>query len=183
MEDDIKYEICLLLHSLCDYILRFRIEAIANFSTSFVENIQRDQKKRYTELKESKLPSAVMAKKTKEFRCGAKDQMQYIVKFKDEESAQIDLTDDIKTSLASFHEKLNKIAQIKPRPVEEKAPEVEEKSLVTKVFRTLFFPDYNNGKSIDDGHSEEITEKLNEIENSTPSDAFLSKSFSAILRI
>ena len=60
---------------------------------------------------------------------------------------------------------------------------MEEKSLVTKVFRTLFFPDYNNGKSIDDGHSEEITEKLNEIENSTPSDAFLSKSFSAILRI
>lgn len=181
MEDDIKYEICLLLHSLCDYLLRFRIEAIANFSTSFVENIQRDQKKRYTELKESKLPSALMAKKTKEFRCGAKDQMQYIVKFKDEESQLINLNEDIKTSLTSFHEKLNKIAQIKPRPVEEKAAEVEEKSLVTKIFRTLFFPEYNNGKTIDDGHAEEITEKLNEIE-SAPPDAFLSK-FSLILII
>jgi hypothetical protein len=117
-----------------------------------------------------------MAKKTKEFRCGAKDQMQYIVKFKDEESAQLDLNEDIKTSLTAFHEKLNKIAQIKTRPAEEKPPEVEEKSVVTKIFKTLFFPEYPvNGKSIDSAEHEEITEKLNEIQESTPADQFLSK--------
>lgn len=182
MEDDIKYEICLLLHSLCDYLLRFRIEAISNFSTSFVEILQKDQKKRYTELKESKLPSAVMAKKTKEFRCGAKDQMQYIVKFKDEESSQLDLDEEIKTSLTAFHGKLNKIAQIKPRPAEEKPPEPEEKSVVTKIFRTLFFPEYTNGKTIDsaDSHAEEINEKLNEIETA-PNDTFISKLILTIL--
>lgn len=177
LEDDIKYEICLVLHSLCDYILRFRIEAIANFSTSFIDQVQKDQKKRYTELKESKLPSAVMAKKTKEFRCGAKDQMNYIVRFKDEESSMLDLNEEIKSSLTAFHEKLNKITQIKQRAIEEKAPEPEEKSMVSKIFTTLFFPEYSNGKSIDsaEGHVEEITEKLAELEELPPAEPFLSK--------
>lgn len=182
LEDDIKYEICLVLHSLCDYLLRFRIEAIANFSTSFIDEVQRDQKKRYTELKESKLPSAVMAKKTKEFRCGPKDQMNYIVRFKEEESSMLDLNEDIKTNLTAFHQQLNKITQIKQRAVEEKAPEPEEKSMVAKIFTTLFFPEYSNGKSIDsaEGHVEEITEKLNELQEAPPAEAFMSKFFSSL---
>ena len=146
LEDDIKYEICKLFHSLCDYLLRYRIEAITNFSAGIVSEIQSDQKKRYNELKESPLPNAIIAKKTKEFRCQARDQMMQLVTFK---ATNLDLADSIKEAMQTFHEKLNKVAQIKERPVEE-APvdDSENKSLMAKVFKTLFYPD-NSLKSLE----------------------------------
>lgn len=144
LEDEIKYEICKLLHSLCDYILRFRVEAIVSFSSEYVREIQTDQKKRYNELKESSLPSAIMAKKTKEFRCPARDQMQALVNFKSS-SHSIDLAEEIKSILSDFHQSLNKICQIKERDEEEIVAKDDEgsKSFLGKVVKLLFSSEYS----------------------------------------
>jgi hypothetical protein len=140
LHDDIKYEICRLFNSLCDYILRYRIESIISFSSDIVKEVQVDQKKRYNELKESFLPSAVMARKTKEFRCPVKDQMHALVNYKSPENSQIDLLDDIKDSLQIFHELLNKACQIKERSEEEVDSPDSHKSngVVAKMVKFLF---------------------------------------------
>ncbi|CAG7718978.1 unnamed protein product, partial [Allacma fusca] len=49
--------------------LRHRVEAIVAFSHDYVGEVQTDQLRRYNEIKQSDLPSAVAAKKTREFRC------------------------------------------------------------------------------------------------------------------
>jgi hypothetical protein len=158
LEDDIKYEICRLFHSLCDYLLRYRIEAITNFSAEIVSEIQQDQKKRYNELKESTLPNAIIAKKTKEFRCQARDQMNQLVTYK---STNLDIAETIKESMQSFHEKLNKVAQIKERTVEEAVvDDSENKSLASKVFKVLFFPDHSkNVEAIEAAPLEQSSEE------------------------
>jgi hypothetical protein len=169
LEDDIKYEICKLFHSLCDYLLRYRIEAITNFSAEIVSEIQSDQKKRYNELKESTLPNAIIAKKTKEFRCQARDQMMQLVRFK---ASNLDLDENIKETMESFHKKLNKVAQIKERTIEEIiVDDSENKSLVNKIVKVLFFPD-NNIKTQEEFES--ITEELSVEENK---ETFTSKYF------
>lgn len=140
LQDEIKYEICCLLNSMCDYILRFRIESVVCFSSDYVQELQSDQKKRYNELKASVLPSAIMAKKTKEFRCPAKDQMHALVNYKAYENSQIDLSDDIKNKLQSFHDILNSACHIKERGGEEDPDANNQKSngVVSKVFNFLF---------------------------------------------
>lgn len=143
LEDEIKYEICMLLHSLCDYVLRFRVEAVVNFSSSYVNEIQSDQKKRYNELKESSLPSALMAKKTKEFRCPARDQMQALVNFKSS-SHHIDLSEEIKTKLIDFHSSLNQICQIKKRDEEKlNDNQADNSGFVSKIVKVLFSNEYS----------------------------------------
>ena len=44
-----------------------------------MKTIQQDQLRRYVEIKQSDMPSAVAAKKTKEFRCPPRDQMNTIL--------------------------------------------------------------------------------------------------------
>lgn len=109
LEDDIKYEICCFFHSLCDLMLRYRVEAITSFSNDVVAEIQVDQKKRYNELKESVLPNAIIAKKTREFRMQARDQMLQLVSYK---STNLELADHIKESMQSFHEILNQLSRL-----------------------------------------------------------------------
>ena len=140
LHDEIKYEICRLLNSMCDYLLRFRIESVISFSSDFVKELQTDQKRRYNELKASTLPSAIMAKKTKEFRCPAKDQMHALVNFKASENAQIDLSEDIKGNLESFHQLLNKACQIKERSEEDTSDQDSQKNkgFLSRAFKFLF---------------------------------------------
>ena len=146
LEDEIKYELCKLFHSMCDYILRFRVEGLIAFSAEYVANLQADQKKRYNELKESILPSALMAKKTREFRCPARDQMNALVNFKANESRLIDLSEEIKESLSSFHAELNRITQIKERVEEENGNLDSEgsKNILVKTFKVLFLGNDTN---------------------------------------
>ena len=132
-----------MLHSLCDYVLRYRVESIVNFSSEFVREVQVDQKKRYAELKESSLPSAIIAKKTREFRCTARDQMLALVNYKSPDNASLDLAEEIKSKLQDFHSKINTVAQIKERPDEEvnKDDSENSKSALAKVFKILFLPE------------------------------------------
>jgi ryanodine receptor 2 len=162
IEEEIKYELCNFLHSICDYVLRYRIEAIVSFSSEFVSRIQTDQKKRYIELKESNLPSAIMAKKTKEFRCPASDQMQSIVRFKSEESASIDLPHEITSKLSEFHEKLNKLNQIKERIEDDESQNDKNasKNIITEVFKVLFVSQYSD-RNLDNEQFEKINEENN----------------------
>lgn len=66
---------CYVLHHVCDIQLRHRVESIIAFSADFVGDLQSDQLRRYTEIKQSDLPSAIAAKKTKEFRCPPREQV------------------------------------------------------------------------------------------------------------
>lgn len=85
MAEGAKLQMCYLLHHLCDIQLRHRVESIIAFSHDFVGDLQTDQLRRYIEIKQSDLPSAVAAKKTKEFRCPPREQMNAILsKFKNE---------------------------------------------------------------------------------------------------
>lgn len=79
MAEGAKLQMCYVLQHLCDIQLRHRVEYIISFSHDFVSEIQGDQIRRYTEIKQSDLPSAVAAKKTKEFRCPPRDQMNIIL--------------------------------------------------------------------------------------------------------
>lgn len=148
LDDDVKYEICKLLHSLCDYILRYRVEAIVSFSSEFVKLIQSDQKRRYNELKESTLPSAIMARKTKEFRCPARDQMQALVNFKSSDSKTLDISEDIKSQLSVFHSSLNRLVQIKERDLDEgdSSNEKDTKGFISKTLSFIFSTEYYNSQ-------------------------------------
>lgn len=148
LDDDIKYEICKLLHTLCDYILRYRVEAIVSFSSDFVKKIQSDQKRRYNELKESTLPSAIMAKKTREFRCPARDQMQALVNFKSSDSKTLDISDDIKFQLQVFHQNLNRLVQIKERDQDDgdNMNDQDSRGIIGKTFSFIFSREYYNSQ-------------------------------------
>jgi hypothetical protein len=154
LDDEIKLELCRLLHILCDYILRYRIESLISFSIDFVSSVQSDQKRRYHELKQAILPSAVMARKTKEFRCPARDQMQSIVKFKTNANA-VDIDDQIKTNLINFHGLLNNLTRIKTDDddmdddcVHDLATNNDKANgFLNKLFRLLFYSDHYDSVS------------------------------------
>lgn len=82
MAEGAKLQMCFLLHHLSDVQLRHRVESIVAFSHDFVGDLQADQLRRYIEIKASDLPSAIAAKKTREFRCPPREQMNAILGFK-----------------------------------------------------------------------------------------------------
>lgn len=83
MAEGAKLQMCYLLNHLSDLQLRHRVECIVAFSQNFVGDLQADQIRRYIEIKASDLPSAIAAKKTREFRCPPREQMNAILGFKD----------------------------------------------------------------------------------------------------
>ncbi|XP_043461888.1 ryanodine receptor isoform X4 [Leptopilina heterotoma] len=90
MAEGAKLQMCYLLHHLNDIQLRHRVESIISFSHDFVGELQADQLRRYIEIKQSDLPSAVAAKKTREFRCPPREQMNAILNFKNLEEDDSD---------------------------------------------------------------------------------------------
>lgn len=108
MAEGAKLQMCYLLHHLCDIQLRHRVESIIAFSHDFVGDLQADQLRRYVEVKQSDLPSAVAAKKTREFRCPPREQMNAILSFKnmEEDDENSPCGDDLRVKLSGFHEKL-----------------------------------------------------------------------------
>ena len=146
VDDEVKLELCNLLHSVCDYLLRYRIESIISFTVEFVSNLQSDQKRRYIHLKEATLPSAIMAKKTKEFRCPARDQMQTLIKFKGDEAEKTEIDDNLKFCLTNFHELFNNLMRIREieKTEEDIVDNANSRSFINKLFRLLFYSDYEN---------------------------------------
>ncbi|CAF5091540.1 unnamed protein product, partial [Rotaria magnacalcarata] len=116
LDEPVKLQLCHILQHLCDYQLQYRIEGIIAFSEDFVGRLQADQKRRYQVLKELSLPPAIMARKTREFRCPPKDQMQALINFKEDLTDGTlfneDIEDEIKEMLKDFHSTLVTIQQI-----------------------------------------------------------------------
>lgn len=109
MAEGAKLQMCYLLQHLCDIQLRHRVESIIAFSLNFVGDLQTDQLRRYIEIKQSDLPSAVAAKKTREFRCPPREQMNAILSFKnieEEEKENCPLGDELCEKMNDFHGKL-----------------------------------------------------------------------------
>uniref|UniRef100_A0A158P902 Ryanodine receptor 44F n=1 Tax=Angiostrongylus cantonensis TaxID=6313 RepID=A0A158P902_ANGCA len=77
LDEHVKIQIVNIIDHLCDIQLRHRIESLIGFTDGFVGELQRDQCKRYMEIKQTDMPPAEAAKKTKEFRCPPKEQMDF----------------------------------------------------------------------------------------------------------
>ncbi|CAF3538671.1 unnamed protein product [Rotaria sordida] len=116
LDEPVKLQLCHVLQHLCDYQLQYRVEAIIAFSEEFVGRLQSDQKRRYSVLKESSLPPALMAKKTREFRCPPKDQMQALMDFKRDSDETTfgheDMQEEIKDMLKNFHSTVLVLQQV-----------------------------------------------------------------------
>ncbi|XP_043197981.1 ryanodine receptor-like isoform X5 [Amphibalanus amphitrite] len=111
MAEGCKLQICYLLHHLYDIQLRHRVESIVAFSHDYVGELQRDQLRRYVDIKQSELPSSVTARKTKEFRCPPREQMNSILSFKNLENIDPDdvsVGDDLIQQMKDFHDVLMK---------------------------------------------------------------------------
>ena len=128
MAEGAKLQMCYLLHHLNDIQLRHRVESIIAFSHDFVGDLQSDQLRRYIEIKQSDLPSAVAAKKTREFRCPPREQMNAILSFKnmdfEEDPENIPCGEDLIGRMNEFHNNL--MSYVSLHALQEAADALEE---------------------------------------------------------
>lgn len=120
LAEGVKLEICRLLHHLWDGQLRHRVESIVSFSTDYLGDIQNDQLRRYVELKQSDLPTAIAAKKSREFRCPPREQMNAILGFKnleEEDKENCQIPEDLTVPLTDFHDEF--ISKLLSKTVDE----------------------------------------------------------------
>lgn len=168
MAEGAKLQMCYLLHHLSDIQLRHRVESIIAFSHDFVGDLQADQLRRYIEIKQSDLPSAIAAKKTREYRCPPREQMNAILSFKDLEADDIENCPcgvELKDGFLSFHEKF--LAKVSMTVLQEPEPEEPEEEVKPSTF-AKFYNLINAVKDI-----EENVEVLpEEPEKKTPEELF-----------
>uniref|UniRef100_A0A914BY34 Uncharacterized protein n=1 Tax=Acrobeloides nanus TaxID=290746 RepID=A0A914BY34_9BILA len=82
LAEGVKLQLVNILDHICDIQLRHRIESMVSFTEGFVGDLQQDQCQRYLDIKQSDMPPAEAAKRTKEFRCPPKEQMFRLLKCK-----------------------------------------------------------------------------------------------------
>nr|BAA04212.1 ryanodine receptor homologue [Drosophila melanogaster] len=169
MAEGAKLQMCYLLHHLYDTQLRHRVESIIAFSHDFVGDLQTDQLRRYIEIKQSDLPSAVAAKKTKEFRCPPREQMNQILCFKnlepdDQDNCTCGL--ELRGRLGDFHDSLMQKVSLnalqEPDGVEGTAIEEVKTGPITKIYNFI-----NTVKELEEGPKE-----VEEPEKKTPEEVF-----------
>ncbi|XP_069116591.1 ryanodine receptor-like isoform X2 [Argopecten irradians] len=123
LDEPVKLEMCRILQHLCNLQLRHRVESIVSFSDEFVGDCQNDQLRRYQEIKQSNLSSAVTARITKEFRCPPHEQMRNLLAFKTEEDADPNMPcpcrEDLKDRLTTFHANLLQHCSMPSKPEDE----------------------------------------------------------------
>lgn len=130
MAEGAKLQMCYLLQHLNDIQLRHRVEYIVAFSHDFVGDLQADQLRRYIEIKQSDLPSAVAAKKTREYRCPPREQMNAILSFKnleEDDPDNIPCGEDLISTMNEFHSSLMTSVSLSAlQDAQEAIQEVEE---------------------------------------------------------
>jgi ryanodine receptor 2 len=146
IHEDVKLELCKLIHHMCDVQVRHRVESIVSFAYGYMGDLQADQLRRYIEIKQSDMPSAVAAKKTKEFRCPPREQMNTILSFKKIEDAE-ELEEHacnqaLRDRMTEFHDGLMSVMSIASLEAEDieipSADEVAEKpSLLASFTKSL----------------------------------------------
>ncbi|XP_064602338.1 ryanodine receptor 2-like [Liolophura sinensis] len=140
LAEDVKLELCHILQHICDCQLRHRVESIVAFADDFVGESQNDQLRRYIEIKQADLPSAITAKKTREFRCPPHAQMKALLAFKveeEEEEKQSPCREDMKESLRCFHSDLLRHCTIPTIQEPEKTQDVVAEEKTTSVSEKL----------------------------------------------
>ncbi|XP_026840889.1 ryanodine receptor isoform X9 [Drosophila persimilis] len=170
MAEGAKLQMCYLLHHLYDTQLRHRVESIIAFSHDFVGDLQTDQLRRYIEIKQSDLPSAVAAKKTKEFRCPPREQMNQILCFKNLESDDQDNCTcglELRGRLGDFHDSLMQkvsLNALQEPDGTESGTAIEEIKTgpITKIYNFI-----NTVKELEEGPKE-----VEEPEKKTPEEVF-----------
>ncbi|KRG04786.1 ryanodine receptor isoform X8 [Drosophila mojavensis] len=169
MAEGAKLQMCYLLHHLYDTQLRHRVESIIAFSHDFVGDLQTDQLRRYIEIKQSDLPSAVAAKKTKEFRCPPREQMNQILCFKNLEADDQDNCTcglELRSRLSEFHDSLMQKVSLnalqEPDGTETNAIEEIKTGPITKIYNFI-----NTVKELEEGPKE-----VEEPEKKTPEEVF-----------
>ena len=94
LAEGVKIQLCNILDHMCDIQLRHRIESLISFCEGFVADLQQDQCRRYMEIKQTDMPPAEAAKRTKEFRCPPKEQMFRLLNCKTKEDNSNMLLDE-----------------------------------------------------------------------------------------
>nr|KAG5704413.1 hypothetical protein BaRGS_024268 [Batillaria attramentaria] len=109
-DDDLHHLLCLLAPNVFDQEHLRNPSGFGLVSMKLDEPVKlEDQLRRYNEIKNADLPSAVTAKKTKEFRCPPREQMRKLLMFRNEEIEDTDdcpCREDIRESLRQFHSSL-----------------------------------------------------------------------------
>ncbi|KIH62211.1 RIH domain protein [Ancylostoma duodenale] len=106
LAEQVKIQLVNIIDHLCDIQLRHRIESLVGFTEGFVGELQQDQCKRYMEIKQTDMPPAEAAKKTKEFRCPPKEQMFRLLKCKVKDEKEDFLEDDVEYDQCPMAENL-----------------------------------------------------------------------------
>ncbi|KAL0274261.1 UNVERIFIED_CONTAM: hypothetical protein PYX00_006731 [Menopon gallinae] len=144
MAEGAKLQMCYVLHHVCDIQLRHRVESIIAFSSDFVGELQSDQLRRYTEIKQSDLPSAIAAKKTREFRCPPREQMNAILGFKnleEDDTENCPCGVELREKLNNFHAQL--MSQVSLSALQEATDITEEEvqsekpTVLKKMFKFI----------------------------------------------
>uniref|UniRef100_A0A914X500 RIH domain-containing protein n=1 Tax=Plectus sambesii TaxID=2011161 RepID=A0A914X500_9BILA len=94
LAEGVKIQVCQILDHMCDMQLRHRVESLIAFAEGFVADLQQDQCQRYMDIKQTDMPPAEAAKRTKEFRCPPKEQMFRLLKCKARDDKDTMLLDD-----------------------------------------------------------------------------------------
>ena len=155
IHEGVKLELCYLLHHLCDVQLRHRVEACIAFAQGYMGQLQTDQLRRYVEIKQSDMPSAVAAKKTKEFRCPPREQMNTILGFKtleDEDLEDHPCIPSLRDKMSGFHDSLMKvmaISSLEEEDVEEAPVEEGKPSIISVIVKALKDESLNDGDGKD----------------------------------
>jgi len=133
LSEPVKLQMALLLHHICDLQTRHRVESIVAFSDSFVKECQDDQLRRYIEIKQTDMPMAVAARKTREFRCPPQEQMRSMLAFRpadleneNENAMDCSTSEKLRGDLQDFHDNLLRHAN---HPPPEPEPEPEQKPM------------------------------------------------------
>ncbi|XP_054285011.1 ryanodine receptor isoform X1 [Macrosteles quadrilineatus] len=179
MAEGAKLQMCYLLHHLCDTQLRHRVESIIAFSYDFVGDLQADQLRRYVDIKQSDLPSAIAAKKTREFRCPPREQMNAILGFKnleEDDTENCPCGNELRESLNGFHERLMKhvslVALQEPPAEETSADDTAKPGPLTRLYNFI-----NAVKELEQPPKEE-----EEPEKKTPEEVFRKILISTIVK-
>lgn len=146
MAEGAKLQMCYLLHHLNDIQLRHRVESIISFAFDFVGELQADQLRRYIDIKQSDLPSAVAAKKTREYRCPPREQMNAILSFKnldaEEDPDNIPCGEDLIVKMNEFHGELMSYVSLTAlqeaaNAANEPAEEVQKPGAMKRLFNFI----------------------------------------------
>lgn len=95
LAEGVKIQFVSILDHICDIQLRHRVESLVGYTEGFVGELQQDQCRRYMDIKQTDMPPAEAAKKTKEFRCPPKEQMYRLLQCKQKEEKEDLLEDEV----------------------------------------------------------------------------------------